>query len=965
MKFYIIIILLLLNFISLAQNPGDVKRSKKIANNTAGMGNSISPGDNFGSGLTAIGDVNGDGVNDLAVGAAHYGTSGGVFILFMDTSGTVQSKTILAQNTNGISGLTYNGLFGYAVCSMGDINNDGIPDIGISEMNSSDGGAGTGAIYIVTLSSTGTALSQTKISKTTGYGLGGIPISVGKLFGTSMDTIGDLNNDGYNDLIVGGYSDSQAGLNKGAAYVLLLNSNHKVSSYYKIYDGVPNFNAPIDNNDYFGVSCCAAGDYDNDGVLDIIVGAHRDADEIINSGAFYIIHLNVTGTVKSYTKISNSSFLSANPFSSNSSRSLTTICDLDGNGTREIVSGVYRHDSDNGGVVIVFLDSNENTLNYNLIDDNDISSISIDSRFGSSVCFYENYNNDAYPEIVVGAYFENSDRGSVQIVSLKSNFNPTITKQNIQCHGDSTGIATANAYGAIPPFTYLWSNGSTTNTISNLTAGNYSVTVTNSLNDTATSTINITEAPEIILSTSNDTNICTNTSITISSNASGGTGNKIIYWSNTALNNNSQIITPTTSMDYYTWAIDANSCVSDTATISIGFSISSAASFTGLNMQQCINGNPVTLIGSPSGGSYSGNGISGNTFNPSIAGIGIHQIIYTTTDSIGCLSADTMYTLINDSPSTFAGNDTVVPCGTNGIQIGDSTEYLHTYLWSPYAGLDNPFVSNPTANPWQNTTFIITKTSLTTQCFSTDTVIVNIPSTSPTVSISGDTIICFGDTMHLIANSNPNVSYNWTNGSNQANFDEIVLASKYIVATVTDANNCKGIDSVYAVVNDLPNPFIGNDTTINKNQTLTLNAGSYQNFIWNTGEITQTIILDSNNLAEGGQIFSVFVTDNNSCVGSDSILINFITGIKELAKINNISIYPNPATDFVNIDWNSNIIIQELSIYDISGRLVFRKEISNKANKITTNISELSKGNYIIILKDNSDIKYGLQWIKN
>ncbi len=421
MKLLTTFILTLSFLTSFAQNPGDIMRSKKIANNTIGMSNSISSGDNFGVDVTAIGDVNGDGVNDLAVGAAHYGTSGGVFILFMDTNGTVQSKTILSENSNGIGDMSYNGLFGYAVCSMGDINNDGIPDIGVSEMNSSDGGVSTGAIHIITLSSAGAALSQTKISKTTGYGTGGIPISVGKTFGTGMDTIGDLNNDGYNDLIVGGYQDSQAGTNKGAAYVILLNEKNMVKSYYKIYEGVPNFNASIDNDDYFGVSCCAAGDYDNDGVLDIIVGAHRDSDEIYHSGAFYIIHLNNTGTVKSYTKVSNSSFPSANPFTSNSSRSISTICDLDGNGTREIVSGVYRHDSDNGGAVIIFLDSNENIINYNLIDDNNIPSINSGSRFGTSVCFYQNYNNDDYPEMVVGAYFEDSDRGSIQILSLKSN----------------------------------------------------------------------------------------------------------------------------------------------------------------------------------------------------------------------------------------------------------------------------------------------------------------------------------------------------------------------------------------------------------------------------------------------------------------------------------------------------------------------------------------------------------------
>ncbi len=416
MKLLTTFILILSFLTSFAQNPGDIMRSKKIANNIAGMGSSISSGDDFGSDVTAIGDVNGDGINDLAIGASSYGTSGGVFILMMDTNGTVKSKTVLAQNTNGISGLTTNGLFGYAVCSMGDINNDGVPDIGIGERKCNDGGSSTGAVHIITLSETGSALSQTKISSTTGYSNGGIPITAGSQFGISLDTIGDINNDGFNDLIVGSW-DSQGGTNKGSAWVIMLDRANNVNSYYQIYDGVPNFNAPINNNDYFGSSCCAAGDYDNDGINDVIVGSFYGSS---GAGEFHIIHLNTDGSVKSFTHISNNSFLSSNPFDGNSAKSISTICDLDGNGTREIVSGAYRHNYDSGGIIIIFLDTNENVINYNLIDNTNFPSIQSNSRFGNSVCFYQNYNNDAHPEIVVGSYYENNG-GSIHILSLKSN----------------------------------------------------------------------------------------------------------------------------------------------------------------------------------------------------------------------------------------------------------------------------------------------------------------------------------------------------------------------------------------------------------------------------------------------------------------------------------------------------------------------------------------------------------------
>jgi hypothetical protein len=71
-------------------------------------------------------------------------------------------------------------------------------------------------------------------------------------------------------------------------------------------------------------------------------------------------------------------------------------------------------------------------------------------------------------------------------------------------------------------------------------------------------------------------------------------------------------------------------------------------SFTGLNVLYDLSEAPVTLIGSPSGGTFSGNGIVGSTFNPGIAGVGIHTIIYSYSDAFGCAGADTQYTEVRD-----------------------------------------------------------------------------------------------------------------------------------------------------------------------------------------------------------------------------------------------------------------------------------------------------------------------------
>ncbi len=76
--------------------------------------------------------------------------------------------------------------------------------------------------------------------------------------------------------------------------------------------------------------------------------------------------------------------------------------------------------------------------------------------------------------------------------------------------------------------------------------------------------------------------------------------------------------------------------------------VSSIVTFSGLNSLYDLNDAPVTLTGSPSGGTFSGNGIAGSTFNPGLAGVGIHEIIYNYSDPYGCAGADTQNTEVRN-----------------------------------------------------------------------------------------------------------------------------------------------------------------------------------------------------------------------------------------------------------------------------------------------------------------------------
>ena len=133
---------------------GSVKSSTKIADNTNG-GPTLADGDRFGKSVTSLGDLDGDDVIDLAVGAYGDDTNGtsrgAVHILFMNTDGTVKSSTKIADNTNGGPTLANFDSFGWSVTSLGDLNGDGVTDLAVGARGDDTNGSNRGAVHILFL----------------------------------------------------------------------------------------------------------------------------------------------------------------------------------------------------------------------------------------------------------------------------------------------------------------------------------------------------------------------------------------------------------------------------------------------------------------------------------------------------------------------------------------------------------------------------------------------------------------------------------------------------------------------------------------------------------------------------------------------------------------------------------------------------------------------------------------------
>ena len=123
-------------------------------------------------------------------------------------------------------------------------------------------------------------------------------------FGISISQIGDLDNDGIMDIAVGSYKDDDGGQDRGAVYIIFLNDDGTAKSFQKISDTAGGFDGVLHDGDEFGNAITNIGDLDNDGIMDIAVGADDSDDGGQDRGAVYIIFLNDDGTAKSFQKIS-------------------------------------------------------------------------------------------------------------------------------------------------------------------------------------------------------------------------------------------------------------------------------------------------------------------------------------------------------------------------------------------------------------------------------------------------------------------------------------------------------------------------------------------------------------------------------------------------------------------------------------------------------------------------------------
>ena len=401
----------------------------------------ISATDQSGISVSSAGDVNGDGYDDLIIGATGVGSvvgeyettpgPGEAYVVYGGATGadlTLDRSTLDGTRGFALTGIANGDTLGDSVSSAGDVNGDGYDDLIIGAKGA---GSDAGATYVVyggaSVPGTGGVLDLSDLDGTNGFTLTGIV--AGDQSGRSVSSAGDVNGDGYDDLIIGTYgADSLA----GETYIVYGGASAPGTGGVldlSDLDGTNGFTLTGSaRNDRVGASVSSAGDVNGDGYDDLIIGADGangpDGENL--AGEIHVVYGGAsapgTGGVLDLSALdgTNGFTLTGIDAYDRSGVSVSSAGDVNGDGYDDLIIGAYQADPDGdmnaGETYVVYggasAPDTDGVLDLSALDGSNgfiLNGIDAYDNSGRSVSSAGDVNGDGYDDLVIGAYQADPD----------------------------------------------------------------------------------------------------------------------------------------------------------------------------------------------------------------------------------------------------------------------------------------------------------------------------------------------------------------------------------------------------------------------------------------------------------------------------------------------------------------------------------------------------------------------------